>query len=40
VESILVSLPMTVRFEYMQKPEPGSEEDKLQQVILKPRDWL
>lgn len=39
-ESILMSLPPTVRFEYNYKPEPGSEEDKLLQVCLKPKDWI
>ncbi len=39
-ESILMSLPPTVRFEYDYKPEPGSEEDKLLQVCLSPRDWV
>ncbi|MBS1513054.1 MAG: oxygen-dependent coproporphyrinogen oxidase [Bacteroidetes bacterium] len=40
IESILMSLPPTVRFEYNYQPEPGSEEDKLQQACLHPRDWL
>jgi len=39
-ESILMSLPPTVRFEYDYKPEAGSEEDKLFQVCLKPREWI
>ena len=39
-ESILMSLPPTVRFEYDYKPKPGSEEDKLLQVCLHPRDWV
>ena len=39
-ESILMSLPPTVRFEYNYQPEPGTEEDRLQQVCLHPRDWL
>ncbi len=39
-ESILMSLPPTVRFEYDYKPEPGSEEDKLLQVCMHPRDWV
>jgi coproporphyrinogen III oxidase len=39
-ESILMSLPPTVRFEYNYQPEPGSEEDKVLQVCLKPRDWM
>lgn len=40
IESILMSLPPTVRFEYNYQPEPGSEEDKVQQACLRPRDWL
>ncbi|MES2431063.1 MAG: oxygen-dependent coproporphyrinogen oxidase [Bacteroidota bacterium] len=39
-ESILMSLPPTVRFEYNFQPDPGSEEDKLLQVCLHPKDWL
>ena len=39
-ESILMSLPATVRFEYNYQPTPGSEEDKLLQVCLVPRDWV
>ena len=39
-ESILLSLPPTVRFEYDYKPEPGSQEDKLFQVCLQPRKWV
>lgn len=39
-ESILMSLPPTVRFEYDYKPKAGSEEEKLLQVCLQPRDWL
>jgi coproporphyrinogen III oxidase len=38
-ESILMSLPPTVRFEYNYQPQPGSEEDKLFQVCLHPKDW-
>src|SRR5215218_8534167 len=40
IESILMSLPPTVRFEYNYQPEPGSEEDKLLQACLHPRDWV
>jgi coproporphyrinogen III oxidase len=40
IESILMSLPPTVRFEYNYQPKPGSEEDKLLQACLNPRDWL
>ena len=39
-ESILMSLPPTVRFEYNYKPVPGSEEDKLLQACLDPREWV
>jgi coproporphyrinogen III oxidase len=38
-ESILMSLPPRVRFEYGYTPEPGSPEARLQQY-LKPRDWV
>lgn len=40
IESILMSLPPTVRFEYNYQPKPGSEEDKLLQACLHPKDWL
>jgi len=39
-ESILMSLPPTVRFEYDYQPEPDSEEEKLLRVCLQPRDWI
>ncbi len=39
-ESILMSLPPTVRFEYNYQPVPGSEEDRLQQVCLQPANWI
>jgi coproporphyrinogen III oxidase len=39
-ESILMSLPPTVRFEYNYQPKPGSEEDNLLQACLQPREWL
>lgn len=40
IESILMSLPPTVRFEYNYQPKPGSEEEKLLQACLHPRNWL
>lgn len=40
IESILMSLPPTVRFEYNHQPAPGSEEEMLLQACLYPRDWL
>jgi coproporphyrinogen III oxidase len=40
IESILMSLPPTVRFEYNDQPEKDSEEEKLTQVLMSPRDWV
>ena len=40
IESILMSLPPVARFEYNHHPEPGSEEDKLLQACLHPKEWL
>lgn len=40
IESILMSLPPTVRFEYDYQPQPGSQEDKLLQVCRHPKDWI
>ncbi len=39
-ESILMSLPATVRFEYDYKPMQGSEEEKLLKICLEPVDWI
>jgi coproporphyrinogen III oxidase len=39
-ESILMSLPPRVRWEYDWRPEPDSPEARLYEVFLKPRDWL
>ena len=39
-ESILMSLPPRVRWEYNWQPEPGSPEADLYQNYLRPRDWL
>ena len=39
-ESILMSLPPRAKWLYDYAPEPGSEEDKLWQVCLHPKDWL
>jgi coproporphyrinogen III oxidase len=38
-ESILMSLPPRVRWEYDWRPEPGSREAELHEVYLKPHDW-
>jgi coproporphyrinogen III oxidase len=39
-ESILMSLPPRVRWEYNWKPEAGSAEERLHTDYLRPRDWL
>jgi coproporphyrinogen III oxidase len=39
-ESILMSLPPLVRWEYNWHPEPGSNEEKLYREFLQPRDWV
>ena len=39
-ESILMSLPPLVRWEYGWQPEPDSDEARLYRDYLKPRDWL
>ena len=40
IESILMSLPLTARWEYMHSPEPGSPEDELMDVLKNPKDWI
>jgi coproporphyrinogen III oxidase len=39
-ESILMSLPPLVRWQYDYQPEAGSAEAELYDVFLKPQDWL
>lgn len=39
-ESILMSLPPTVRFDYEYQPAPGSEEDKLLNILKNPVSWV
>jgi coproporphyrinogen III oxidase len=38
-ESILMSLPPLVRWDYDYRPAPGSPEARLHDVFLQPRDW-
>lgn len=40
IESILMSLPPHVQWVYDHKPEKGSEEEKLIQVLKNPREWV
>ena len=39
-ESILMSLPPVVTWRYDWKPEPGTPEARLYDVLMPPRDWL
>ena len=39
IESILISLPPDVSWEYQYKPEPNSNEEKLYTDFLPIRDW-
>ncbi|MDM9382240.1 oxygen-dependent coproporphyrinogen oxidase [Chlorogloeopsis sp. ULAP01] len=39
-ESILMSLPPLVRWEYGYYPEPGTHEAELYETFLKPQDWV
>uniref|UniRef100_A0A8C5LRA6 Oxygen-dependent coproporphyrinogen-III oxidase, mitochondrial n=1 Tax=Leptobrachium leishanense TaxID=445787 RepID=A0A8C5LRA6_9ANUR len=40
IESILMSLPLTARWEYMHSPSPGSKEAEILNVLREPRDWV
>ncbi|XP_050092839.1 oxygen-dependent coproporphyrinogen-III oxidase isoform X1 [Anopheles aquasalis] len=39
-ESILMSLPLTARWEYMNIPEEGTEEAALTKVLQSPKNWV
>lgn len=39
IESILMSLPPEVRWDYDYRPEPGTEEARLYSDYLRPREW-
>ncbi|KAG0693425.1 Oxygen-dependent coproporphyrinogen-III oxidase [Chionoecetes opilio] len=40
IESILMSLPLHARWEYMHQPAPGTPEHKITEVLKNPKDWL
>lgn len=40
IESILMSLPLKARWEYMQEPVSGSREENLLKVLKAPREWV
>ena len=39
-ESILMSLPLVAKWEYMHEPKPDSKEAKLTEVLKNPKDWI
>src|SRR5262245_7251567 len=39
-ESVLMSLPLTARWEYGHRPEPGSPEAECLEVLRHPREWI
>lgn len=39
-ESILMSLPLTAKWEYMHAPKPDSPEEKILKVLREPREWI
>ena len=39
IESILMSLPPNVQWQYDHHPEKGSEEERLLEVLKHPKDW-
>lgn len=40
IESILMSLPPHVQWRYDHHPEAGSDEEKLEQILKNPREWV
>ncbi|XP_048350265.1 oxygen-dependent coproporphyrinogen-III oxidase, mitochondrial isoform X2 [Sphaerodactylus townsendi] len=40
IESILMSLPLTARWEYMHSPPENSREAKILEVLRQPKDWV
>lgn len=40
VESILMSLPLTARWQYQHEPEKGGREERLLRVLREPVDWV
>ncbi|KXS16667.1 hypothetical protein M427DRAFT_122604 [Gonapodya prolifera JEL478] len=40
IESILVSMPLTARWEYMHKTKPGTRERQLEDALKNPQEWV
>ncbi|XP_029004698.1 oxygen-dependent coproporphyrinogen-III oxidase, mitochondrial [Betta splendens] len=40
IESILMSLPLTARWEYMHEPVEGTQEAEMMEVLKNPKEWV
>jgi coproporphyrinogen III oxidase len=40
VEGVMVSAPPVIAFEYNHEVVPGSDEDRMIQVLRSPKDWV
>eukprot|EP00057_Strongylocentrotus_purpuratus_P009767 XP_011664241.1 PREDICTED: oxygen-dependent coproporphyrinogen-III oxidase [Strongylocentrotus purpuratus] len=40
IESILMSLPQTAKWQYKHTPQEGSKEAKLMEILKNPKDWV
>lgn len=40
IESILMSIPLHARWEYMFVPEAGSREAEITDILKNPKDWI
>jgi coproporphyrinogen III oxidase len=40
IEAILMTLPLTARWEYMHEPAPKGREAELMDVLKTPKDWI
>ncbi|XP_062854311.1 oxygen-dependent coproporphyrinogen-III oxidase, mitochondrial [Trichomycterus rosablanca] len=40
IESIIMSLPLTARWEYMHQPSPGTKEAEMLEVLRNPKEWI
>ncbi|KAB5567112.1 hypothetical protein PHYPO_G00229010 [Pangasianodon hypophthalmus] len=40
IESIIMSLPLTARWEYMHEPAPGTKEAEMLEVLRNPKEWI
>ncbi|KAI5095219.1 oxygen-dependent coproporphyrinogen-III oxidase, mitochondrial, partial [Silurus meridionalis] len=40
IESIIMSLPLTARWEYMHEPAEGTKEAEMMEVVRNPKEWI